>query len=207
MWLQISAGQGPAECAWVVARLLETLQKSAQKAGLTVSLLQAEPGPVPHTLQSALCSLEGPQAEIWAQAWQGSILWIGQSPFRPHHKRKNWFVGVQCYEPVQPTALNERDLRFESQRSGGPGGQNVNKVESAVRLTHLPTGLSVLAQEERSQLRNRQLALARLSALLQSQDQSRAQAAEQSRWQAHHALERGNPVKTFKGPQFQAIGE
>lgn len=203
MWLQISAGQGPAECAWVVARLLETMQKSAKREGLTLSLLQADNGPEPQTLNSALCSLEGPQAEHWARSWQGSILWVGQSPFRPHHKRKNWFVGVQCFEPVTPTQLNERDLRFESQRSGGPGGQNVNKVESAVRLTHLPTGLSVLAQEERSQMRNRQLALARLAALLQGQDQARQQAAEQSRWLAHHALERGNPVKAFKGPHFQ----
>lgn len=205
MWLQISAGQGPAECAWVVAHLLEYMQQSAQGEGLKLLLLKADPGPEPHTLNSALCSLEGPQAENWARSWQGSILWVGQSPFRPTHKRKNWFVGVQCYEPVTATELNPRDLHFESQRSSGPGGQNVNKVESAVRLTHLPSGLSVLAQEERSQMRNRQLALARLSALLQSQDQARQQAADQSRWLAHHALERGNPIKSFKGRNFELI--
>lgn len=205
MWLQISAGQGPAECAWVVARLLAFMQKSAQSQGLKLELLKADPGPEPNTLNSALCSLEGPQAENWARSWQGSILWVGQSPFRPTHKRKNWFVGIQCFEPVTSTQLNERDLRFESQRSSGPGGQNVNKVESAVRLTHLPSGLSVLAQEERSQMRNRQLALARLSALLQNQDQARQQAADQSRWLAHHALERGNPIKSFKGSHFELI--
>jgi len=205
MWMQLSAGQGPAECAWVVARLLETMQKSAQKQGLKLTVLEAEQGPNPQTLNSALCSVEGPSAESWASTWQGSILWMGRSPFRPHHKRKNWFVGVQCFEEVSSTQLNQRDLRFESQRSGGPGGQNVNKVESAVRLTHVPTGLSVLAQEERSQLRNRQLALARLSALLHSQDHARQEAAEQSRWYAHHNLERGNPVKAFTGPSFEVI--
>jgi peptide chain release factor len=203
MWVQITAGQGPDECAWVVARLVEYLEKATAKAGLQLKRLQTEEGTKAGILNSALLSLEGPKAENWIRAWEGTIQWTGQSPFRPEHKRKNWFVGVEIFAPIEKTTLKETDLHFESQRSGGPGGQNVNKVESAVRLTHLPTGLSVLAQEERTQYRNRQLALARLEALFYSQDQTRLQKAQQSRWQAHHVLERGNPVKIFRGPQFK----
>ncbi|MGV3524926.1 MAG: peptide chain release factor H [Candidatus Sericytochromatia bacterium] len=202
-WLQISAGQGPAECAWVVAQLAERLQREAAAAGLSAQVLEAEAGLRPQTLKSVLLSLEGPHAARWSQTWRGTVQWVGESPFRPRHRRKNWFVGVTVFAPPETPLWRLEDLRFENLRASGPGGQNVNKVESAVRITHLPSGLSVLAREERSQWRNRQLGLARLQSLLAAQGAAAQQQAEQSRWQAHHSLERGNPVRVFKGPQFQ----
>lgn len=203
LWLQLSAGQGPLECMWVVAQLQPVLEKAARSQGLQLQCLELEPGPQKGTCKSVLYRLEGPGARAFAQEWQGSLQWVGQSPFRPHHKRKNWFVGLELLTPPAAADWQPEDVRFSTQRAGGPGGQNVNKVETAVRATHLPTGLSVLAQEERSQQRNRQLALARLQQLLQQQAAARVAESQQTRWQQHHQLERGNASKVFKGVSFQ----
>lgn len=200
VWLQLSAGQGPAECAWVVARVLERLKAASR--GLRFELLEAEPGEQPGTLRSALLSLSGPDALSLAREWQGSIQWVGKSPYRPHHRRKNWFIGVELFAPPPEQSWNPADFRFETTRSGGPGGQHVNKVETAVRVTHLPTGLSVLASQERSQWRNRRLGLARLLSQLQAEQTRGREQARTDRWLAHHSLERGNPVKVFRGEDF-----
>lgn len=204
-WLQISAGQGPEECAWVVTQLAEFVCKQAAKQGIRAEVIEAEASELPKLIKSALLSLTGPEAENFAQGWRGTIQWIGQSPFRPHHRRKNWFVGVEGFEPPAETSWNPAEFRFETTRSSGPGGQNVNKVETAVRVTHLPTGLTVLASEERSQGRNRQLGLARLIARIEQQGQQALEQARSERWQAHHELERGNAVKVFKGPEFRLV--
>jgi peptide chain release factor len=203
IWLQISAGQGPAECAWVVARLVEVLTHAAKAEALDCELIEAESGDVPQTLKSALMGLRGPAAEAFARHWQGTVQWIGRSPFRPKHRRKNWFVGIEGFVPPAASSWNPAEIACETQRSGGPGGQHVNKVETAVRVTHLPSGLSVLATQERSQWRNRQLGLARLQALLQDRQNQALFQARNERWQAHHHLERGNPVRVFTGPEFK----
>jgi peptide chain release factor len=202
-WLQISSGQGPGECAWVVARLSEYLCRLAAKQGLKADLLESEPGEAAQTLKSALLSFEGQGAEAFVQAWQGTVQWIGQSPYRPHHRRKNWFVGVERFEQAAETSWNPAEFRFETTRSGGPGGQNVNKVETAVRITHLPTGLSVLSNQERTQWRNRQLGLARLIERIEKQGLEAREQVRSERWQAHHELERGNAGHIFRGPDFR----
>ena len=142
----------------------------------------------------------------FARPWIGAIQWVAQSPLRPHHKRKNWFIGV--FElpalPDAPKALAIHDVRFEAFRAGGPGGQHQNKTESAVRATHIASGLSVVAREERSQHRNKALALERIAALLRLQGELQAITAQNDAHAAHDRLERGHPVKRFKGTAFQA---
>ena len=90
----------------------------------------------------------------------------------PHHKRKNWFVGIDVLEPVDETGFNVKEVRWDTMRASGPGGQHVNRTESAVRVTHLPTGVRATAMEERSQHRNRKLALARLKKKLKRSTRS-----------------------------------
>lgn len=202
VWLQVSAGRGPAECAWVVPRVARSIIRDAAAHATKVEVLDSVPGRMPKTLDSVLLSLTGGNLDILQKAWVGTILWVGQSPFRPHQRRKNWFVGVQALAvPVQP-AWSEKDLHFRTMRSSGPGGQHVNKTESAVRVTHLPTGLAVTAREERSQAANRRLALARLAGLMEKQLRASEQAGRQERWAQHDRLERGNPVRVFRGPDF-----
>ena len=199
LWLQLSSGRGPAECQWVVAQVLGKLRAEAAAAGVALEVLEAEPGDQPHTLLSALVSLTGDGAEALATSWVGTVQWIVKSPYRPHHKRQNWFIGVERLAVPERPQWSERELVFSTMRSSGPGGQHVNKTESAVRVTHTPTGLSATAREERSQQQNRKLALARLAAQFEARAGAAEQEQQQARWQQHNTLERGNPVRVFRG--------
>ncbi|MEO8132273.1 MAG: peptide chain release factor H [Bryobacteraceae bacterium] len=199
VWLQVTAGQGPSECAWAVLRVLEQIHQAAKASSVQCRTIEIEPGPEPGTAQSALVSLSG-GAELkgFANSWRGTVQWIARSPFRPAHKRRNWFVGVDIIEPVDETRFDLREVRWETMRASGPGGQHVNRTESAVRVTHLPTGVQVTAMEERSQHRNRKLALARLTKKLNEINSKRYGDAREERWRAHQELERGNPVRVFR---------
>jgi peptide chain release factor len=204
IWVQISAGEGPAECCWVVARLAEVLAEEAQTKGLVARALERVAGDRPETFKTVLLSLEGDDAASFLASWEGTVQWIGRSPFRPNHKRKNWFVGVEAFEPPSAPSWAEEDLRVDVMRSSGPGGQHVNKTESAVRVTHVPSGLSAIAREERSQHLNRRLALARLARLFEQQGQASQADVRRQRWQKHHSLVRGQAIRVFEGPDFRA---
>jgi peptide chain release factor len=197
VWLQITAGKGPAECAWAVIRVLEKILEEAAASRLEAKTVEIEPGPQPGTAQSALIALSGTSVEAFVKSWQGTVQWTARSPFRPEHKRKNWFVGIEALEPVEDTCFDAKDVKWETMRASGPGGQHVNRTESAVRITHVPTGMQASASEERSQHRNRKLALARLAKKLAERDHKQRGAAREQRWRAHQALERGNPIRTF----------
>ncbi|MCC7253352.1 peptide chain release factor H [Hyphomicrobium sp.] len=205
IWLQITSGRGPAECQLAVAKLAGVLEKEARKAGLACEVLDVVEGRERGTALSALLSLDGEGARAFAGRSRGSVLWICPSPVRPGHKRKNWFVGVEMLTPPDSNAAELRlaDVVFEAMRASGPGGQHVNKTESAVRATHRPSGLVATAREERSQAMNKKLALARL-AVMQAEGAEVAKAdAERDRWAHHDALERGRPVRIFEGPSFR----
>jgi len=199
VWLQITAGQGPAECAWAVVKVLDQIKRDADAAALEFRTIEIEAGPEPGTANSALVLISGgPSVESFAGSWRGTVQWIAGSPFRPEHKRRNWFVGVEVIEPVEETSFDVKDLRWDTMRASGPGGQHVNRTESAVRVTHMPTGVQATAMEERSQHRNRKLALARLKQKLDQIDADRRGEARRERWRAHQQLERGNPVRVFR---------
>jgi len=202
-WLQITAGRGPAECAWTVTRVLREIIDDAEKRGVKTEVLKTMPGPFAGTLSSALISVNGGRSRDLMANWLGTVQWIATSPFRPSYKRRNWFVGIEAIAVPEVPAWHEREISFETMRASGPGGQNVNKVESAVRVTHLPSGISATAREERSQSANRKLALARLAEQLDARGKANERAAQQQGWSQHNSLERGNPVKVFEGPQFK----
>lgn len=196
--LNITSGKGPAECERVVYNILQEIIGDAIHKGIEVDVLNEVPGKEKNTLYSALIKLKGKELDSFIASWQGSIQWVGESPFRKNHKRKNWFVGVVSYDVKQFTTFNEKDFEYATMRGSGPGGQNVNKVESTVRVTYKPTGLSVTSQDERSQLQNKQIAKQRLIAkLLNIEVQNLAKDAS-SQWMDHQLLERGNAIRTFK---------
>jgi peptide chain release factor len=202
LWLQVTAGQGPAECAWAVVRVLEQLQREALAASFEFKTVEIEPGPEPGTAHSVLVFVAGGiEVESFAASWSGTVQWTARSPFRPEHKRKNWFVGIDVIEPVDETRFHPKDVRWETMRASGPGGQHVNRTESAVRVTHLPTGVQATAAEERSQHRNRRLALARLARKLAEADSKRQDDARELRWRAHQQLQRGNPVRILRAEE------
>jgi peptide chain release factor len=102
------------------------------------------------------------------------------------------------YEISSFPAWNEKEVSYESMRSSGPGGQHVNKTESAVRATHLPSGISTTASDERSQAMNKKSATERLKNKLLGSYVEKQNEQVREKWLEHHSLERGNAVKVFK---------
>jgi peptide chain release factor len=198
--IHISAGQGPEECAWVAAELAGAFTHEAVREGLVCEPVEPYAGPTP----SILLRVEGEGADRFVAAREGTVRWIGTSPFRPTHKRKNWFVGVfRVADAEDSPELRDRDIVYETMRASGPGGQHVNKTESAVRATHTPSGLVAVSREQRSQAANKKVARLKLALALQAQRDAQAEDAKSAMWAANHALERGNAVRMYEGAAFK----
>ena len=200
--LLITAGNGPAECEQAVAQILKRMTNEVQRNGLEIDCkVEASK----HGAKSAVVVIHGQAADAFSKQWLGTIQWRAASKLRPQHKRANWFIGVFALEDSRPTSaqkISPEDVSFESFKAGGPGGQHQNTTDSAIRAVHRPTGFTAIARDERSQHRNKILALARL------QDLADAQSAYDAEWQKHKTngmhrqLERGNPARRFKGDRF-----
>jgi peptide chain release factor len=134
--------------------------------------------------------------------WLGSICWEGKSTFRKLHKRSNWFIGVFELENPEKIDFNEKDIRFQAVRSQGSGGQNVNKVNTAVRATHFPTGESVFVQDSRSQLENKRLSVIRLKEGHVSIYPEPGKEDERN-VESSSAGRARKPVRTFSGTDFK----
>lgn len=203
-WLQVSAGQGPDECALAVRLVTERVVHEAAQHAITAKIIDCVAGNRPETCVSALVRLEGGALDAFVIRWHGTVLWMSASPYRQNCKRKNWFVGVEAISfGVMDRTLKLQDIVFTAMRSSGPGGQHVNVTESAVRATHQPTGIAVVAREERSQHLNKKLAIARLHDRLEHSQCAAQDDARYRLWQQHSRIQRGKPVRTFVGEKFE----
>ncbi len=215
VWLTFSAGQGPKECGWVVAQLIQRIVCEAQQHNIQAEVFDALAFDKqlrhqnlirPDALLSANIRLSGTKAHHFAKQWEGGIRWQGDSPYRPKHKRINWFVGVEIVNNDETHGLSlenlAKEVTMETMKSQGPGGQHVNKTQSAVRLTHRPSGLQVRAETDRSQHRNKKIALERLQLLLIQQAHHQRQQTNKERWLQHQRVPRGNSKRCFYGHDF-----
>lgn len=197
-YIQITAGRGPVECARTVSLVARQLLKAIP----TLQLADCEPhNQVEGCFMSMTFATTETIPQFIAAEWQGTILWRStRNPYRTGHKRRNWFVGVNFFDEVELPQIDEADIIYETCRSGGKGGQNVNKVETTVRAIHNPTGLSVKCSDERSQSQNKALARERLLLKLRQQNDKAVAESQARQWSNHDNLERGNPIKKFSGP-------
>lgn len=197
-YIQITAGRGPVECARAVALVARELLKAIPELKLTDSEPHNE---AEDCYMSMTFITMAPIAEETIREWQGTVLWRSTANrYRPGHKRSNWFVGINFFDEIELPAISDSDIVYETCRSGGKGGQNVNKVETSVRATHIPTGISVKCSDERSQLQNKALARERLLLILRRHNDVACADSQYERWCSHSSLLRGNPVKKFRGP-------
>lgn len=205
--IQISSGKGPLECQWVVAKVLKVFLDEVKKQNFDYEIIHRENGDQNLTLKSVTILLKGNQLDAFLNSWLGSILWVGKSIFRKLHKRSNWFIGIFQLEGLEKIQFFEKDIQFQTMRSQGNGGQNVNKVNTAVRATHKPSGISVLAQDSRSQLENKKLAVARLKEKINALEIQKLEKQMQETWNNHLLVERGNPIRTLVGSDFKSTTE
>lgn len=193
MILQISSGQGPQECEFAVSKLFDALKKEYPD----IKELSSHKSRFSDCYTSIMFETEADLSEL-----EGTVQWICQSPYRPNHKRKNWFVDVSII-PEQEIICTDNNIKFERFHCGGKGGQNVNKVETGVRLIHIPTGITVTSTAERSQLLNKKDALEKLADMLKDKQTEQIKLQINSAWREHNKIIRGNAIRTYEGLNFK----
>lgn len=195
MKLQISSGQGPSECQLGVKKLFDSLKKEF----VDIKLISSNKGPKKDCYTSIIFETNEDLSFL-----EGSILWICQSPIRKNHKRKNWFIDVSILKE-EKLIDNDQIYKVQTMHSGGKGGQNVNKVETGVRVTHIPTGIVVVCTEERSQYLNKQKAIENINKELEKRNKEIFDSNNNNAWKEHNRLIRGNPIRTYKDLDFKLI--
>ena len=178
-FLEVNAGAGGTEAQDWAEMLLRMYSRWSEQHGYTIQLMESSEGEQAG-LKSATLQVSGPNAYGWLKTEAGVHRLVRISPFDSAARRQTSFASVWVYPVVDDSIeieINDADLKVDTFRASGAGGQHVNKTESAIRITHVPSGIIVACQTDRSQHRNRATAMGMLKARLYEAELQKREAA------------------------------
>lgn len=206
-YMEINAGAGGTEAQDWAEMLMRMYTRWAEQRGYKTQLLDESEGEQAG-IKSATIQFTGANAYGWLKTEAGVHRLVRISPFDSAARRQTSFASVWVYPVVDDTIeieVNEGDLRVDTYRASGAGGQHVNKTESAIRLTHLPTGIVVACQTDRSQHRNRATAMAMLKARLYEAELQKREAAANAQENAKTEIGWGHQIRSYVLAPYQMV--
>ena len=206
-FVEINSGAGGTEsCDWA-GMLLRMYTRWANAHGMSVEILEETDGDQAG-IKSATLQVKGPNAYGWLKTEGGVHRLVRISPFDAAAKRHTSFASVWVYPVVDDTIvidINPSDVRTDTYRASGSGGQHINKTDSAVRLTHIPTGIAVACQAGRSQHQNRDEAWKMLRARLYEAELQKREAAQQALEDAKTDIGWGHQIRSYVLQPYQMV--
>ena len=206
-YVEINAGTGGTEAQDWAEMLLRMYLRWAEQHGYKTQLMEASEGEQAG-IKSATMQVTGPNAYGWLKTEAGVHRLVRISPFDANARRHTSFASVWVYPVVDDNidiTINEADLKVDTYRASGAGGQHVNKTESAIRITHLPSGIIVACQTDRSQHRNRATAMAMLKARLYEAELQKREAAAAATEAAKTDIGWGHQIRNYVLAPYQLV--
>jgi len=206
-YIELNSGAGGTEAQDWAEMLMRMYMRWAEQHGYKVQLLEESEGEQAG-IKSATLMVSGPNAYGWLKSEAGVHRLVRISPFDSNARRQTSFASVWVYPVVDDSIdieINESDLKVDTYRASGAGGQHVNKTESAIRITHVATGIIVACQTDRSQHRNRATAMAMLKARLYEAELQRREAVSTAQENAKTDIGWGHQIRNYVLAPYQLV--
>jgi peptide chain release factor 2 len=206
-YVELNSGAGGTEAQDWAEMLMRMYMRWAEQHGYKVQLIEESEGEQAG-IKSATLQISGPNAYGWLKTEAGVHRLVRISPFDANARRQTSFASVWVYPVVDDSIdieINEADLKVDTYRASGAGGQHVNKTESAIRITHLPSGIIVACQTDRSQHRNRAMAMAMLKARMYEAELQRREAITAAQEDAKTDIGWGHQIRNYVLAPYQLV--
>ena len=206
-FLFIQAGAGGTEAQDWAQMLARMYARWAERHGFQCDVVEEHPGDTAG-IKNITYRITGDRAYGWLKNEIGVHRLVRISPFNANGKRQTSFASVDVWPDVDDSVeieINDKDLRIDTYRSSGAGGQHVNKTDSAVRITHIPTGVVVTCQNERSQIQNKEMAMKMLRSKLYDLEMQKRAAAENAALAAQKKIEWGSQIRNYVLYPYQLV--